>query len=114
MKILLQLFILILFTLLGELIAYVLPFKFPGSMIGLLLLFVALLLKIVKVEHIKEVSMWLQKYMAFLFVPLCVGLMQYFDLINLHWVEILLVLVISTIVTLITTALIAQRGVKNE
>ncbi len=114
MKIFLQLFILILFTLVGEAIAYYLPFNFPGSLIGLLLLFIALLLKIVKIEHIKNVSLFLQKYMAFLFVPLCVGMMQYFDLIELHWVEILLVLVVSTIVTLITTAFVAQRGVKNE
>ena len=46
MKILFQLFILfIVFTLLGELISYYLPFSFPGSLIGLILL---LLFKLIK------------------------------------------------------------------
>src|SRR5690554_2375799 len=114
MKILFQLFILIVFTLLGELISYYLPFSFPGSLIGLILLFLALLLKLIKVDHIKEVACFLQKYMAFLFVPLAVGLMEYFDLISLHWVELVLVLIISTTITLIITALLAQRGIKHE
>ncbi|VEU80837.1 Putative effector of murein hydrolase LrgA [Haploplasma axanthum] len=114
MKIVLELFIILIFTLLGELIASILPFSFPGSVIGLLLLFVALMTKIVKVDQIKDVSKWLQKNMAFLFVPLCVGIMQYFDIIKVSWFEILLILVVSTIITLITTAVIAEKGVKHE
>jgi holin-like protein len=114
MKILFQLFILIVFTLLGELISYYLPFSFPGSLIGLILLFLALLLKLIKVDHIQEVASFLQKYMAFLFVPLAVGLMEYFDVIALHWVELILVLIISTTITLIVTSLLAQRVIKHE
>src|SRR5690554_126914 len=114
MKILFQLFILIVFTLLGELISFYLPFDFPGSLIGLMLLFLALILKIIKPEYIKEVSSFLQKYMAFLFVPLAVGLMQYFDIIALHWIELLVVLVLSTTVTLIVTALLTHWSIKDE
>ncbi|WP_162163894.1 CidA/LrgA family protein [Acholeplasma hippikon] len=113
MKILFQIFILMLFTFLGELIASVLPFNFPGSLIGLLLLFISLLFGLIKPSHLKEVSSFLQKYMAFLFVPLCVGLMRYFELIKLHWIEIILVLVVSTLITLITTGLIAQRSIRK-
>lgn len=51
--------------------------------------------------------------MSFLFVPLCVGLMVYFDLIQMHWLEILLVLIISTTVTFISTAWVANRGAKS-
>jgi holin-like protein len=114
MKILFQLFILILFTVIGEWISMLLPFKFPGSLIGLILLFLALLLKVIKVDYIKDVSTFLQKYMAFLFVPLAVGLMQYFNLIALHWLELVLVLIVSTTVTLIVTSVLAQRGIKDE
>src|SRR5690554_4850356 len=109
MKILFQLFILIMFSLIGELISYYLPFSFPGSLIGLILLFLCLWLKIIKVEHIKDVGCFLQKYMAFLFVPLAVGLMSYFDLIKLHWLELILVLVLSTTTTFIVTAYLAKR-----
>lgn len=114
MKLLFQLLIIISFTFLGELISSVLPFSFPGSLIGLLLLFMALCLKIVKVLHVKEVSQWLQKNMAFLFVPLCVGVMQYFDIIKLHFLEFIILLVVSTIVTMVLTALVGNKGAKNE
>lgn len=114
MKVLLQFLIILIFTLLGELIASILPFSFPGSLIGLILLFLALLLKLVKVSDIKDVSSFLQKNMAFLFVPLGVGILNYFDYIKLHWVSIVLILIVSTTLTLMITAYIAKRGVKNE
>ena len=114
MKLLFQVFIILLFTFIGELISSVLPFSFPGSLIGLVLLFTALCFKIVKVSYVKDISNFLQKYMAFLFVPLCVGMMQYFDIIALHWLEIIILMVVSTVVTMIVTALVAKGGHKHE
>lgn len=114
MKILFQFFIILLFTFLGELISSILPFSFPASIIGLLLLFIFLVLKLVKVKHLDEVSNYLQKNMAILFVPLCVGVMQYFDIIKLNLIEIIVLLVVSTVVTFIVVGLIAKRGLKNE
>lgn len=113
MKIMYQLFIILLFTLLGEFISYLLPFNFPGSIIGLLLMFLALLLNILKVKHVFEVSLWLQQNMAFLFTPLAVGVMNYFDILKLKWFEFLIVTTISTLITLIITALIAKVGEEN-
>lgn len=113
MKILSQIFILLAFNFLGELIASILPFTFPGSLIGLILLFISLVTKIIRPNQIKDLSTFLQSNMAFLFVPLCVGMMEYFDLIELHMLEIILVLFASTIITMIATALIAQRGSKK-
>ncbi|WP_026399840.1 CidA/LrgA family protein [Acholeplasma equifetale] len=114
MKIMLQLFILIFFTLLGEAIAMILPFSISGSLIGLILLFLALWTKVLKVEHIKDLTCYLQKNMSFLFVPLCVGLIEYFDIVRTYFIEICVVLLVSTIVTLILTALTAKGGVKDE
>lgn len=112
MKVFVQIFILMLFTYLGELVSSYLPFNFPGSLVGLLLLFIALLIGLIRPVVLKEVSEFLQKYMAFLFVPLCVGVMTSFGVIKAHWLEILLVLVGSTLVTLIVSGLVAKRGVK--
>lgn len=115
MKILWQLFLILLFSFLGEVISlYVLPFPFPGSIIGLILLFLFLCLRVVKVTHMKEVSQWLQKNMAFFFVPLCVGIMDFFDVIRLQWHIILIVIIFSTILTMMATAFVAQKGAKHE
>ncbi|MDY0277486.1 MAG: CidA/LrgA family protein [Acholeplasma sp.] len=114
MKILKEFLIILIFTFFGELIAWLLPFSFPGSVIGLLLFFVSLLTKIIKVEQVKELSNWLQKNMAILFVPLCVGVMQYFDIIKVQWLEIIIILFFSTALTMLVVSLVAKRGVKNE
>jgi|SRR5690625_1428636 len=113
MKIIYQLFIILLFTFLGDLISLILPFNMPGAIIGLLLLFLFLILKIIKVEQIFDVSFWLQKNMSFLFIPLSVGIMKYFDILKLKWFEFLVITVLSTIITLIITALYAEKCDKN-
>lgn len=114
MKIIYQLFIILLFTFIGELLhTYLLP-TIPGSIIGLLLLLLALFLKVIKVEHVNDMALWLQKNMAFLFIPLCVGIMQNFDILKLKWFEFILITVVSTVGTLILTALIASKGDKHE
>lgn len=114
MKIIFEFYIILLFTVLGELIAYLLPFNFPGSVIGLLLLFIALITGIVKSHHIKNVSDFLQKNMAILFVPLTVGIMEHFNIIKINYLQIILILFVSTTLTLLVTAIIGKRGVRDE
>ena len=52
--------------------------------------------------------------MSFFFVPLVVGIMQYFDILKLNWLEIVVVTIVSTLVTLVISGLVAKRGTKNE
>lgn len=113
MKIIYQLFIILLFTFIGDLISLILPLNMPGAIIGLLLLLFALFLKIIKVNYVYDVSLWLQQNMSFLFIPLGVGVMQYFDILKLKWFEFLLITVLSTIITLIVTAVYAEKCDKN-
>ena len=59
MKIFKQLILIIAFTLLGVLISYLLSLahiNFPGSLIGMILLFIFLLIGIIKVNSIDEVE----------------------------------------------------------
>ena len=114
MKIIYQLFLILLFTFIGELIASILPFPVPGAIIGLLLLLLFLVLKIIKVEYVYELSFWLQQNMAFLFIPLCVGIMDYFDILKLKWFEFLIITIVSTVITMIVTGLIAKVGCCDE
>lgn len=54
MKFLIQFMIIIAFSFLGELLHYFLPLPIPASIYGIVLLFVALELKWVKVKDIRE------------------------------------------------------------
>ncbi len=63
----------------GRYIASLLPFIFPGSIIGLLLLFLLLEFKIMRLEWIMPAGNLLMKHMAFLFIPSAVGMVAFLN-----------------------------------
>ena len=69
MNILMQTAVLLLICFAGEGISLVLPFAFPSSVISMILLFILLATKIVKLKQIEEVTGFLTKNMAFFFLP---------------------------------------------
>lgn len=66
----------------GEGIAALLPFAFPSSVIGLLLLMLLLFTGVIKTRYIQRVTEFFMANMAFVFVPACVSMMEQFDLIR--------------------------------
>ncbi len=63
----------------GIAISAILPFRFPDSIIGMLLLFLLLNLQIVKLQWVEMGAGVLLKHMALLFIPVAVGLLGYID-----------------------------------
>lgn len=96
MNILQQLGWILFYSLLGELISHFLPVPVPGSVIGMVLLFLSLHYDLLKMEKVEKVGTWLIQNMAILFVPAGVGLMVYFDLITTIWWQILIIVLVST------------------
>ncbi|VFS34842.1 inner membrane protein YohK [Enterobacter cancerogenus] len=66
----------------GIFIASLLPITIPGSIIGMLILFVLLALQVLPAKWVNPGCFVLIRYMALLFVPIGVGVMQYFDLLK--------------------------------
>ena len=66
-----SLVILYIILLLGNLISHYIPLGIPGSIWGLLLLFLGLTTRIIRLEWIYLGSSLLIRYMAVLFVPEC-------------------------------------------
>ncbi|MBP3400904.1 MAG: CidA/LrgA family protein [Selenomonadales bacterium] len=100
----LQTFYLWLFYAGGNLIASVIPFPIPGNVVGMVLLFVALCLGIVKVEQLSVASSFLLKHLTFFFIPLAVGLMNWGELFMEHSVTIGISIVASALLTLLGVA----------
>lgn len=100
MRYVIQLFIIICFSFLGEILHEVLPFPIPASIYGIVLLFLALELKILKVAQIREVSTTLIISMPVMFVPPAVGLISSWENIKDHWAEYLLITFASTFVVM--------------
>ena len=96
-----SLIILYIMLLLGNLISHYIPVGIPGSIWGLLLLFLGLTTHVIHLEWIYFGSSLLIRYMAVLFVPVSVGIIKYSDLL-IEQINILLVPnIVSTCVTLL-------------
>ena len=89
--------IIMLFLVLGKVISAYLPVPFPASIIGLILLFIALSTSLVKAEWITLSGDLILKYMALLFIPIGAGLVNYFDLLLSHWLAIVCSLLFTTL-----------------
>ena len=69
MKYLRQFGIILAVTCVGEIMKYFIPLPIPGSIYGLILMFVLLLTKVIKVEHVKETGEFLIEIMPLMFIP---------------------------------------------
>lgn len=103
-----QLFWILLFSFIGEFLSMISPVAIPGSVIGMVLLFVALHFKWVKMVQVEEVGTWLTDNMAIFFVPAGVGLMTNFDILGDIWWQLLVTILITTTLMIAFVALIVQ------
>lgn len=79
----------------GNTIASLLPIAIPGSIIGMLVLFVLLSWQVLPANWLKPGCHLFIRYMVLLFVPIGVGVMKYYNQI----VDDLLPLVVSCLVS---------------
>ncbi len=104
MKIINQIGIIFAICWVSQIIERLLPFSFPASVIGMLLLFLLLLTKTLRVEHIREKSDFLLSNMAFFFIPAGVNMINYLDILRENALSLLLICLITTILTFAVTA----------
>jgi holin-like protein len=88
----------------GIFIASLLPITIPGSIIGMLILFVLLALQILPAKWVNPGCFVLIRYMALLFVPIGVGVMQYFDLLKAQFGPIVVSCAVSTLVVFLVVS----------
>ncbi len=112
MKYVKQLMIILSFSFLGEIINYILPLSIPASIYGMVLLFITLCTKIVKLEQIEEAGEYLLSIMLIFFVPTAVGIMETFFEYQNSMLQIILIIILSTIIVLSVTGLVSQFVVK--
>lgn len=83
----------------SQCIEAVLPFPFPSSVIGLLLLLGLLMLRVIRVESIREAADFLLGNLTFCLIPVVTSSMNYVDIIRENALPFFAVCVVSTIVT---------------
>ncbi len=109
-----QVGILLGFWLVGEMLTYVLNSSIPGSILGMVLLTLSLEFKFIKLEQVEKSADFLIRNMAFFFIPPGVGLMVNLELIANNAFAIIIATILSSVLVLGVTALVAQVGHKKE
>lgn len=84
----------------GEFVSKSLSLPLPGSLIGLILLFLLLNFRILKLEQITSVSDFLLGHLPFFFIPAGVALMSSFFKIKDIWIPMLFICAFTTFVTM--------------
>lgn len=108
MKLYVQLMIIFTISLIGESISNLLGLPVPGSIIGLILLFLALQMKCLRLRHVSLVGNFLLANMTILFLPPAVGIMDKFDVIAPYLLPIVLIIVGALVINVIVIALVVQ------
>jgi holin-like protein len=99
---------LLIFQLAGEVVARGLALPIPGPVLGMLFLFFALTLRQGPDKELQTTSQNLLQHLSLLFVPAGTGIMVHLHRVADEWLPLLLSLLISTLATLVVTALVMK------
>lgn len=118
MKYLRQFGIILAVTCVGEILKYFISLPIPGSIYGLVLMFVLLATKVLKLEYVKETGEFLIEIMSLMFIPAGVGLITSWKQIQPFLIPMLVITLVSTFVVMIVTGkvtdmLLTKRGEKE-
>lgn len=114
MKYLNQFLIILGFTLTGEALQMLIPLPIPASVYGIVLLFAALCLGLVKPEQVREAGGFFTSILPLLFVSPAVGIVENWALIRSDVLALVLLVVASTITTFAIAGRVTQALVRKE
>ena len=97
----------------GEILARGLSLPFPGPVVGMLLLLLALQSPQIR-EPVSQCADFLLAHLSLLFVPVGVGVMTHLSLVSEFGFRILLVIVLSTLAGLAVSAVCLQGFDKSK
>jgi holin-like protein len=103
---------------LGNLVAEMTHLPVPGNVCGMIILFLLLLTGIIQIKWIEEGADLLLKHLAFFFIPIAVGLMQWIGLFQLSGIQLFVSIILGTAVCIlvmgsVTTMLARFRSRKG-
>jgi holin-like protein len=104
-------------SLIGEILKIVIPLPIPASIYGMILMFAALAMKLIKLDAVRETGLFLVNIMPVLFVPAAVGVMTALTDIGEMAVAVLLSLTVITALVMGASGRAAQffiRRVQND
>lgn len=118
MKYLRQGCVILLFSFLGELCHWLIPWPVPASIYGMILLFGALTLKIIPFRWVQDTGGYLVSILPVLFVAPAVGILNCWEELAANAVAVIVIVVVSTVITFGVSGAVTQwlmnRGWKTD
>lgn len=113
MKYLKQICLILLFSFLGEVCRFLIPLTIPASIYGIVLLFAALLLKIVRVEDVRETGAFFTSMLPVLFVVPMVRLMDYWEQMKPVLIPLFLISFVVTVLVFAASGIVTQWMIRK-
>lgn len=114
MKYVKQFSIILAISLAGEVLNLLLPLPIPTSVYGLVLLFLCLEAKWIRVSSIRETSTFLIEIMPLMFIPSAVGLIEAWDVLRPSLPAYLAITVISTFAVMALSGRVTERIIRRR
>lgn len=116
LKIILQIGIIYIIYWTGNLISKLISdiILIPGNIIGMAILLLLLSTNILKLSMVEETGNFMLKYMGFFFVPLTVGLMESYKLIQNSLLQIMIILPISCFIVMLVSCKVTDLLISYE
>jgi len=102
------------FSFLGEVLNRLIPLPIPASIYGMVLLFLALQGKLLRVEDVKDAGNFLSGILSVLFVPPIVALVDYWDLLAENLIPMLTVFLVSSLLTFAVSGRLTQAIIRKK
>lgn len=109
MKYIKQFLIILLISFIGEGLNYLIPAPIPASIYGMVILFVCLCTKIIKLDDVKDTGLFLIEIMPLMFIPAGVGLMKSWGVLKPLIVPVLVITVVSLVAVMGVSGRVSQR-----
>ncbi len=110
---LISFFVIMSCLLIGLTIQHILDLAIPGSIFGMLLLFILLALGLIPPEWVRPTSQLFIRYMVLLFIPISVGLMNHFDMLVDNALPILASTIGGTTIVIVLLGLGLEKQLKD-
>lgn len=114
MKILRQFCRIMIITLIGEVLHWVLPLPVPASIYGMAILFAGLVTGFIKLDQVKDAGKFLIEIMPVMFIPAGVGLMSSWGDLRPVLLPVSVITVVSLVAVMVVSGKVSQHVIRLE
>ena len=114
MKYLKQFLIILAISLIGEILKYIVPLPIPASIYGMVIMFICLQTKFLKLDDVKSVGKFLIEIMPVMFIPAGVGLMSSWGTLKPVLVPVSVITVVVIITVMLASGWVSQLIIRRD